>query len=115
MSAGADGGIDGEGEINGKKIYFQSKLSRKSLDASYVAYFWGNIAIYRASIGVLLAGIGYTPGFMSKLNKCPNIDQLTIHLLTLEDIFVESPTFEKAALDLPPLSDLSSGEWARFK
>ncbi len=114
-SAGADDGIDGEGEINGEKIYFQSKLSRKSLDASYVADFWGNISIYQASIGVLLAGVGYTPGFMSKLNKCPNIDKLKIHLLTLEDVFTESSIFAQAVLNLPPLRDLSSGEWARFK
>jgi hypothetical protein len=113
--AGADGGIDGEGEINGRKIYFQSKLSKVTLDASYVADFCGNLGIHQAAIGVMLAGIGYTSGFRERLNKFPKIDELKIHLLTLEDIFVETSVFEAAVIDLPPLRDLSNGGWAKFR
>lgn len=113
--AGADGGIDGEGEINGRKIYFQSKLYRVPLDASFAADFCGNLGIHKADIGVMLAGVGYTSGFESRLKKYPNIDKLKIHLLTLADIFAETPTFEEAVTDLPSLRDLSSGSWASLR
>lgn len=113
--AGADGGIDGEGEINGNKIYFQSKLYREKLDASKAADFCGNIVIYQADIGVMLSGVGYTTGFDSRLKKIPNIDKLKIHLLSLEDIFAETPAFISAVQDLPPLRDLSDGSWASLK
>jgi hypothetical protein len=66
-------------------------------------------------IGVMLAGIGYTSGFQSRLEQFPNIDKLKIHLLTLEDIFAETLKFEEAVIDLPPLQDLSSGKWASFR
>ncbi len=113
--AGANGRIDGEGAIDGRKIYFQSKLYRKPLDASFVADFWGNIARYRADIGIMLAGVGYTSGFESRLQLLPNIDKLKIHLLTLEDIFGESSNFEAAVIHLPPLRDLSDGSWAMLR
>jgi hypothetical protein len=113
--AGGDGGIDGEGELNGQKIYFQSKLYRVALDASYAADFCGNLGIHQADIGIMLAGVGYTSGFESRLKKYPNIDKLKIHLLTLEDIFAETPIFEEAVIDLPPLRNLSSGSWASFR
>lgn len=115
LNPGADGGIDGEGAIDGRKIYFQSKLYREPLDASFVADFWGNIARYKADIGIMLAGAGYTSGFESRLQLFPNIDKLKIHLLTLEDIFGESSNFEAAVIDLPPLRDLSDGSWAMLK
>ncbi|KYC35650.1 restriction endonuclease [Scytonema hofmannii PCC 7110] len=113
--AGADGGIDGEGEINGQRVYFQSKLSKNLLDASLVAEFWRYLTKYEADIGVMLAGAGYTSGFQSRLEQFPNIDKLKIHLLTLEDIFAETPKFEQAVIDLPPLQDLSSGKWASLR
>jgi hypothetical protein len=114
-NSGADGGIDGEGEVNGQKVYFQSKLYRQELDASFVADFCGNLAIHRADIGIMLSGVGYTSGFEPRLKLFPNIDKLKTHLLTLEDIFAETPNFENAVLDLPPLRDLSDGSWASFK
>jgi hypothetical protein len=110
--AGADGGVDGEGIINDHKIYFQSKLYKERLDASFAADFCGNIGIHQADIGIMLSGIGFTSGFESRLVKFPNVDKLRIHLLTLKDIFAETDTFKKAVVDLPPLRDLSDASWA---
>lgn len=49
---GKDGGIDGEGILDNKKIYFQCKLYRTSLDASFTADFCGNLVIHEADIGI---------------------------------------------------------------
>lgn len=118
-NAGRDGGIDGSGKINNKTIYFQSKLFKKRLDASFAADFVGNLVTHEADIGIMLAGIGYTDGFIKRLNQAfqskYEIHTIKIHLLSLEDVFGESDQFEKATLDLPPLRDLSNGEWAKFK
>ncbi|MEA5604899.1 restriction endonuclease [Nostoc sp. UHCC 0252] len=112
---GADGGIDGEGEVKGRQIYFQSKLSKKPIEAPYAAEFCGNLGIHKADIGVMLAGVGYTSQFKSRLNKCPNIGNLKIYLLTLEDIFGETNNFKGALIDLPPLRDLSSDSWTNYR
>lgn len=100
-------------------IYFQSKLSQNILDASFTADFVGNLIVHEADIGIMLAGIGYTDGFRSRLeqasqSKLLNI-QPKIHLLNLEDVFGETTTFKKASKDLPILRDLSNGEWAKHK
>ncbi|MGB5960097.1 MAG: hypothetical protein WBG73_05510 [Coleofasciculaceae cyanobacterium] len=115
--SGGDGGIDGEGEVNGQTIYFQSKLYRVPLDASYAAEFCGNLGIHKADIGIMLAGVGYTPGFEPRLKKYPDIanNTLKIHLLTLKDIFGKTTTFEEAVVNLPPLRNFSSDSWASFR
>ena len=82
---GNDGGIDGYAKLNNEMIYFQSKLSQNILDASYTADFIGNLIIHEANIGIMLAGIGYTDGFRSRLNQATQSKQLKtqvkIHLL----------------------------------
>jgi hypothetical protein len=47
--SGTDEGVDGFGELNGHKIYFQSKLERNRFDASRAAEFYGNLCPYSAS------------------------------------------------------------------
>jgi len=37
--SGRDGGVDGEGFINGKKIYFQSKLQKEKIGAMFIPTF----------------------------------------------------------------------------
>lgn len=103
---GADDGIDGVGFIDGRKIYFQCKLSKNELGAVEVERFYANILLHGTDIGVMLAGVGYTSGFKPKLLKFPDIDRFRIHLLTLQDIFEETPTFQEAVKDLPLLRDL---------
>lgn len=105
---GNDGGCDGVGELGGKRIYFQSKLERNRLDASRAAEFYGNLGLHQAQISVMLAGNGYTPGFVQRLEKDPNLSQqFTIHLLSLRDLFEETAAFQKATQSLPPLRNLS--------
>ena len=60
---GSDGSCDGSGKIEGKRIYFQSKLERDRLDASRAAEFYGNLGLHQAQVGVMIAGAEYTPGF----------------------------------------------------
>ncbi len=63
----------------------------------------------------MLAGIGYTQEFEERLSKFDDINKFIIHLLTLGDIFEETPTFKKALNDLPPLRDLGGGAWENFR
>ena len=60
----------------------------------------------------MLAGMGYTNAFLERLddhsNAHSNITPVKIHLLTLEDIFCETESYEKARNDLPRLSQLQN-------
>jgi len=115
--AGKDGGIDGDGILNQKRIYFQCKLYRIPLDASFTADFCGNLVIHNADIGIMLSGVGYTRGYSDRLQAFHDNFSGTIqtHLLKLEDIFAETPAFKKAQFDLPELRDLSDGEWSKIR
>jgi hypothetical protein len=105
---GQDGGCDGTGDLNGKRIYFQSKLERERLDASRAAEFYGNLGLHQAQIGVMLSGAGYTSGFTQRLAKDPDLNKrYTIHLLSLRDLFEETEALQQAVKSLPPLRDLS--------
>lgn len=116
---GRDGGVDGEGNINGLKIYFQSKLKNKNLGAEEADILYSRLIRSSADIGVILAGVGYTSstrsdpnaGFKNRLLQFPNIDRFKIHLLTLRDIFEENQTFQDAMYDLPPLRELNREVW----
>lgn len=68
---GQDGGCDGTAELDGQRIYFQSKLERERLDASRAAEFYGNLGLHQAQIGVMLSGAGYTPGFAQRVGQRP--------------------------------------------
>jgi hypothetical protein len=105
---GKDGGCDGVGELEGQRIYFQSKLERERLDASRAAEFYGNLGLHQAQIGIMLSGAGYTPGFAQRLAKDPHLnDRYKLHLLSLRDLFEETETFQQATQSLPPLKNLN--------
>jgi len=114
-SAGPDGGVDGSSSVNGKTIYFQSRLSKNKLGAEFVDSLYGKAVRHKAQIIVVLAGIGYTSptnnnsttGFMNRLQEFDDINRFTIHLLTLRDIFEDTEAFRDAVVDLPPLRQLS--------
>jgi hypothetical protein len=113
--SGRDEGIDGYGEFNGRRIYFQSKLERNRFDASRAAEFYGNLCLHNVQVGIMLSGTGYTSGFRSRLEKDPDLYQkFRIHLLSLSDIFAETPVFEAAILDLPGLQSLRHGQWEKL-
>ena len=118
-SLGGDGGIDGSGTFGDLNIYFQSKLSRHLLDASFAADLIGNLVIHEADIGVMLAGIGYTDGFYDRAQKALKSNKwkinCQIHLLTLEDIFSKNQNFLETIQHLPPLQSLSREAWKVYE
>ncbi|BBD68215.1 hypothetical protein NIES4072_44730 [Nostoc commune NIES-4072] len=103
---GSDDGIDGVGFIETRKIYFQCKLSKNKLKVEEAERFYANLLFHSIDIAVMLAGVGYTSGFESKLLKFPDIHKFKIHLLTLEDLFEETSSFKEALKDMPLLQDL---------
>ncbi len=111
---GPDGGIDGYGLIEGRKIYFQSKLSKDLLGPDFADSLYANLKIHQSEIGIMLAGVGYTQKFRQRLSGFGDIEQFSIYLLTLQDVFGETPAFESAATNLPPLRDLSGGGWQKL-
>lgn len=116
-SPGKDGGIDGYGVLGNKQIYFQCKLYRIPLDASFTADFCGNLVIHNADIGIMLSGVGYTQGYSDRLEAFDDNfpGNMPTHLLKLEDIFAETPALKKAQFELPELRDLSNGEWSKIR
>jgi hypothetical protein len=104
---GGDGGIDGEGLYNGKRIYFQSKLLKKGINASFADCLYGIITRHQSEIVIILAGIGYSDGFKARLQEFHDIKKFKIHLLTLSDYFNETEEFKAAVKDLPPLQNFS--------
>lgn len=110
-SVGKDGGIDGVGCLNGRKIYFQSKLKKAPLDAPIADNVYANLVRHRADVGLVLAGVGYTKGFRPRLKEFDDIEKFKIHLLSLYDYLKETLAFEEAVKDLPPLRDLGIEKW----
>ncbi|MEB3829790.1 restriction endonuclease [Phormidium sp. CCY1219] len=116
-SPGADGGIDGSGRWNDLNIYFQSKLNSRNLRAEYADSFYAKLVRFKADIGLMLAGVGYTgsnrplAGFRNRLLEFPDVDRYKIHLLSLRDIFAENQAFEETVRDLPPLRQLTREVW----
>jgi len=51
---------NGVGFINQQKIYFQSKLRNRPLNAEFTDYLYSNLVRHKANIGIVLTGIGYS-------------------------------------------------------
>jgi hypothetical protein len=114
---GRDDLIDGEGYVDGRKLYFQCKLSQYELGAEYATEFYAGMELHEADVGIMLAGVGYKSqrgmGFEARLKKFPRIQNqiFKYYLLTLEDLYSQSEKFIEAQIDLPSmcqLVDLSS-------
>ncbi|MFQ3618134.1 MAG: restriction endonuclease [Cyanobacteriota bacterium] len=103
---GPDDGVDGSTYFEGKKIHFQSKLSGKLLDKDEARKYYSDIIYHNADVSIMLSGVGYKETFLSRLYGHPDIDRVTIHLLTLQDLFEETEVFQNAIRDLPYLEKL---------
>ncbi|MGC9526802.1 MAG: restriction endonuclease [Limnospira sp.] len=103
---GPDDGVDGWTYFEGKKIHFQSKLSRKPLDKDEARKYYSDIKYHRADVSIMLSGMGYKEGFKERLYGHPDIDSVVIHLLSLQDLFEKTEKFKNALKDLPPLEKL---------
>lgn len=106
-SLGRDGGVDGSGYTDdGRKIYFQSKLSGKPLGAEQARDFYKKILEQQADIGIILAGIGFTKTFAKYKLEYPEIENTKIYLLSLQDIIEENYTYLGLLADLPKSANL---------
>ncbi|NER32485.1 MAG: restriction endonuclease [Oscillatoria sp. SIO1A7] len=103
---GSDDGIDGVLFYNGRKIHFQSKLKGERLDKDEARLYYSDLKYHKVDVSIMLAGIGYKDTFRERLFGHDGISNVTIHLLTLRDIFEETSSFQSALKDLPPLEEL---------
>jgi hypothetical protein len=103
---GPDDGVDGSTYFEGKKIHFQSKLSRKALDKDEARKYYSDINYHGADISIMLSGNGYKDTFVERLYGHQNVERVVIHLLTLQDLFEKTEVFQNALKDLPPLEKL---------
>ncbi|KOR37322.1 hypothetical protein AM228_07890 [Planktothricoides sp. SR001] len=105
-SEGPDDGVDGSTYFEGKNIHFQSKLSSKPLDKDEARKYYSDIKYHQADVSIMLSGVGYKETFKERLYGHPDIHQVVIHLLTLQDLFENTEAFQNALKYLPPLEKL---------
>lgn len=91
----------------GLRVYFQSNLSKRKLGVDKADKFYLSLKAYKADIGILVAASGYALSFRERLFQQPDIENIAIHLLTLEDILAKNDTFEAAIKDLQPREEQS--------
>jgi hypothetical protein len=104
---GADDGIDGLVEHHGRRIHFQCKLTSEELDVDEARKYYSDLIYHGVDVSILLSGIGFKDTFRARLFGHRGMDEIRIHLLTLRDMFEESPSFVEAVRDLPPLLDMA--------
>lgn len=101
---GKDDGVDGFGIYQSRKIYFQCRLSRQKLGTKVAKEVYSDLDRHQADFGVILSGVGFTDGFVSRLDK--QTTKYRVHCLALRDIFLCTDAFNEAVAELPPLRDL---------
>jgi hypothetical protein len=105
---GPDDGIDGSGVHLGRKVHFQCKLRKDPLDRDEARTYYSDLMYHAAEVSVMLAGEGYKNTFKERLFGHPDIGKVRIHLLTLQDLFEESPAYRAALQDMPALEGLAA-------
>jgi len=105
---GADDGIDGQGEYDGQKVHFQCKLRSTPLDKDDARLYYSDLKYHEAKISVMLAGVGYKETFAERLFGHSDIGSIRIHLLTLSDLFGETPAYKAALNDMPQLAEATA-------
>jgi hypothetical protein len=104
---GSDGGVDGKGILpDGRKLHFQCKLESEALDVDEARKYYSDLKFHGFQVSVMLAGVGFKDTFRERLFGHPDVDQIRIHLLTLADLFGESPEYHAALQGLPGLAGL---------
>lgn len=69
--------------------------------------FYENILKHKADVGIMLSGIGYTKNFSQYKFNYPELQNVKVHLLSLQDIFENNPKYLNMFEDLPPEVDLN--------
>jgi hypothetical protein len=72
--------------IRGFRLYFQCRLSRQKLGLKVAKEVYSDLDRHQADFGVILSGVGFTEGFISRLDK--QTKKYRVHCLTLRDIFL---------------------------
>lgn len=103
---GRDDGIDGFVIKDGARIHFQSKLRSVLLDTDDARSYYSDIIFHKANISIILSGVGFKNTFRNRLYGHDHIEQISIHLLELNDILENNGVFRKACEDLPALRHL---------
>jgi hypothetical protein len=103
---GPDDGVDGWLEVDDVKVHFQCKLANKELDKTAAREYWSDVDFHGAQVSIILAGRGFKDTFDERISGQSNYDNLKIHKLTLEDLFLETPAFQAALKDLPLLKGI---------
>lgn len=111
---GKDDGIDGICVNNGIIIHFQSKLRSVRLDVDDAKNYYSDIVFHKASVSIILSGVGFKDTFRSRLFGHEGIEKVKIHLLELNDIFENSDAFVHACNDLPGLQYLNQELRVKF-
>lgn len=104
--AGPDDGIDGSGVHEGRTVHFQCKLRSTPLDKDDARLYYSDLKVHGAAVSVMLAGVGYKDTFRERLFAHPDIQAVHIHLLTLQDVFEETPAYRAALQEMPRLQGL---------
>ena len=115
---GPDGGVDGAVyDEDGRLYHFQSKLSRRPLGREEARAYHSDLVYHGAYGGVYLSGDRYVETFERRLWGHPGMEAMRgrVHLLTLLDVLLETPTYEAATKAVPTLTSLAQIEWARFR
>lgn len=113
---GADGGIDGVIFQEDKRlVHFQCKLSQQELDVEQAKLLYADIMYHRASISIMLAGLGYKDTFKKRLFCHPHLEEVTIHLLSLVDVLAKTENYFLAVQTLPKLSLIQTIDWKQFR
>src|SRR5262249_23645663 len=77
-------------------------LTRYELDIDEARKYYSDIVYHAVDVSILLSATGYKDTFRERLFGHPGIAHIRVHLLTLRDMFEESPIFVEAVKDLPP-------------
>lgn len=110
---GADDGIDGIAEVDGRQILFQSKLRNKKLGPDDAKVFFSDLRRHRMSVGIYLAGRGYTDEFTRVAEDLLTHAReggrdVVVHFLTLFDLLDRTEALSRAASVLPALASADS-------
>ena len=112
---GPDDGVDGWFEHNGRRHHFQSKLSGQTLGKDEARLYYSDIKTHHVDVSVMLAGVGYKQTFRERLFGHDDLASVRIHLLSLNDLFDQTPVFSDAATDTPALARLADLDWNSYK
>ncbi|MGF6180075.1 hypothetical protein ABIB42_001075 [Massilia sp. UYP32] len=101
--AGPDGSVDGAiTDIDGVLLgHFQSKLSSTLIDLNEGKNLHSDLVRLQPKVCVYVAGVGYQDSFRRLIIGQKDIAHIDIHLLTLNDVFLATHSYQQALAAIP--------------